>query len=148
MLTMLAGPSVTANEGPATGSVVEQAVLLLGWPRQDVPRVELTANRPPDASPLAAAWVRFADTSAVPVIYVATDSHVYRDAMAGDYQALVELAGVLAHERWHIQHGVDELGAYTVQLSVMEHLHANSLHLSEVRRALHGAEQQGQRSGR
>jgi hypothetical protein len=142
VVTILSGPLVTANEAPAPASVVEQAVLLLGWSRHDVPRIELTANRPPDASPLATAWVRLGETCAVPVIYVATDSHVYRDAAGGDYQALIELAGILAHERWHLQHGLDEIGAYTVQLSVMERLHANSLHLADVRKAFRRVEQQ------
>jgi hypothetical protein len=147
VVTILAGASVVAHQFSEPGSVIEQAVLLLGWSGKERPPIETTATRPPDASPLAVAWVRSADTCAAPLIYVATDSHVYRDAAAGDYQALVELAGVLSHERWHIQHGLDEIGAYTVQLSVMEHLHANSLHLAEVRRALRHVEQQVKRSG-
>jgi hypothetical protein len=39
---------------------------------------------------------------------------VLSDAVAHDYQALVRLAGILAHERWHLTHGHDEVGAYTV----------------------------------
>jgi hypothetical protein len=115
---------------------LQEAVTLLGWWGDDVPAIELVPTRPRDASPKAAAWVRITADAAVPVIYVAQDSHVYHDATAGDYQALVQLAGMLAHERWHIQHGPDELGAYDAQLSMMEYLHADSLHLTEVRKAV------------
>jgi hypothetical protein len=114
---------------------LQEAVTLLGWSGDDVPAIELAPKRPRDASAKAAAWVRITNDGAVAVIFVAQDSHVYRDAIAGDYQALVQLAGMLAHERWHIQHGPDEVGAYDAQLSVMEYLHADSLHLTEVRKA-------------
>ena len=122
---------------------VADAVTLLGWYGDDVPRVELVADKPPDASAMAEAWVRFnGDGSAVPIIYVATDSHVYRDATTMDYQALVKLAGILAHERWHMHHGRDEVGAYEAELGVMEHLNATSAQIAGVRRALRWARQQ------
>src|SRR5262245_10278935 len=122
---------------------IARAFMLLGWRGEDLPSIEIVTSRPPESSPMAAAWVRFNDDGcATAIIYVTTLSHIYRDAAKGDYQALVQLAGVLAHEQWHLRHGRDEVGAYTAQLSIMEHLHANSLHLLEVRNALRGVEQQ------
>jgi hypothetical protein len=142
MLGIAGAPSVGAADS-VLPEPIARAFVLLGWRGEDRPRVEVVASRAPDASPLAAGWVRFNhDGCALPVIYVTTVSHIYRDAAGGDYQALIQLAGVLAHERWHVQHGRDEVGAYTAQLSIMEHLHANSLPLLEVRKALRGAEQQ------
>jgi len=128
---------------------IRQALMLLGWSPNETPRIEVVTSRPSDASPLAAGWVRFDDGGcAIPVIYVATGGHVYRDAERGDYQAAVELAGMLAHERWHILHGRDEIGAYNAQLSIMEYLHAGSLRLTEVRKALSQAQQQQKADGR
>ena len=107
--------------------------MLLGWFGDDVPHIELVDRRPPDANAIAEAWVRFDDDgSAVPIIYVATDSEVYRAAATKDYQALVKLAGILVHERWHLRHGQDEVGANSAQLAAMEYLHASSLHLFRV----------------
>ena len=113
------------------------AVMLLGWSGADLPRIEIVDGRPTDGTATAEAWVRF-DThgQALPVIYLRSDTEIYRDALGKDYQALVRLAGVLAHERWHVGHGLDEVGAYTAQLSAMEYLHANTVRLAEVRRAL------------
>ena len=122
---------------------ITRAFMLLGWGGENLPSIEIVTSRPPEANPTAAAWVRFNDDGcAWGVIYVTTLSHIYRDAAKGNYQALVQLAGVLAHERWHVRHGRDEVGAYTAQLSVMEHLNADSLHLLEIRRALRAVEQQ------
>ena len=124
------------------------AVTLLGWFGDDVPPFELAAKRPPDATPNAEAWVRFnADGSAVQIIYVAIKSRVYRDAL-NDYQSLVKLAGILAHERWHLRHGPDEAGAYDTQLAIMTYLDANSAELAEVRRSLNWTRQRARNRGR
>jgi hypothetical protein len=122
---------------------VAEAVRLLGWRGDDVPRIEMVDGRPPDVTATAEAWVRYnGDGSAVPIIYLANDSLVYRDAAAMEYQHLVRLAGILAHERWHMRHGLDEVAAYSAQLSAMADLHANSLYLTEVRLALARVRQQ------
>ena len=124
------------------------AVTLLGWFGDDVPRFELAAERPPDGTPNAEAWVRFnADGSAVQIIYVAIKSRVYRDAL-NDYQSLVKLAGILADERWHLRHGLDETGAYDAQLSIMTYLHASSAEVAEVRRSLSWIRQRARNRGR
>jgi hypothetical protein len=121
---------------------VAEAVRLLGWRGDDV-RIEMVDGRSPDSIATAEAWVRYnGDGSAVPIIYLATDSLVYRDAAAMEYQHLVRLAGILAHERWHMRHGLDEVAAYNAQLSAMADLHANSLYLTEVRLALARVRQQ------
>jgi len=121
---------------------IDVAVMLLGWSGANLPRIDLVAARPGDASLLAEAWVRFTDDDRIiPIIYICTATTVYRDAARGDYQSLVKLAGILAHERWHLGHGRDETGAYTVQISTMEYLHANSLHLTVVRKAMQSAKQ-------
>jgi len=118
------------------------AVTLLAWFGDEVPQFEVAARRPPDANPIAEAWVRYnGDGSPVPVVYVAADSYVYRDAPR-NYQSLVKLAGILAHERWHLRHGPDEIGAYDTQLSTMTYLHASSPNLAEVRRSLNWVRQQ------
>ena len=109
-----------------------------------VSHIEVLDAKPADASPTVEGWVRFnADGSALPIVYISADTHVYRDAVGHDYQALVRLAGILAHERWHLRHGRDEVGAYTAQLSTMEYLHANTMHLAEIRRALRRITQGG-----
>ena len=126
-----------ALESPRHPGPVAEAIRLLGWFGDDVPCVELVDRRPRDARATAEAWVRFeSDGKAVPINDVATDSSVYRDAATMDYQALVKLAGILVHERWHLRHGQDEVGAYADQLGAMEYLHASSLNLLGVRQAL------------
>jgi hypothetical protein len=120
--------------------------MLLGWSGNDVPPIMMVSQRPSDGSATAEAWVRFdLGGHAMPVIYVRTDTDVYLEASKADYQGLVRLAGVLAHERWHLRHGRDEVGAYTAQLSVMEYLHANTMRLAEVRRALRRVQQQAKK---
>jgi hypothetical protein len=144
---LIMGVPISGTAGLELATPLREAVMLLGWSGEDQPRIELATSRPPDGSSTAAAWVRIPDDGcAVPIIYVATDHYVYRDAANGDYQALVELAGILAHERWHLRHGRDEVGAYTAQLSVMEYLHANSLHLFAVRRALRRVQKEMRKS--
>jgi hypothetical protein len=134
-----------AEDKLLTGPVVE-ALRLLGWSGDDVPRIELVATKPPDATATADAFVRFNENgSAMPIVYVRTDTTVYREAAEQDYQALVRLAGILAHERWHVRHGQDEIGAYTAQISIMEYLHANSMHLAQIRRALRHVQLQRRR---
>ena len=122
---------------------VTEAIRLLGWSGDDLPRIQVVDARPRDATPNAQAWIRVdPEGRVVPIIFVLADTEVYRDAARGDYQAKVRLAGVLAHERWHLRHGPDEVGAYTVQLSTMEYLNANTMHLAQVRQALRWVKEQ------
>ncbi len=118
---------------------LRDAVMLLGWRGEDLPRIEAVRGRPAGGTTTATVegWVRYDDGhNAFPIIYVRTDTDVYRAAAGGDYQAVVRLAGILAHERWHLRNGPDEMGAYNAQLTTMEYLHANTMHLAVVRQAL------------
>ncbi len=118
--------------------------MMLGWSGDDVPSIVVVDRKPPDATATVEAWVRFDDENgrAMPVIYVRTDTDLYREAVQGRHQALVRLAGILAHERWHLRHGRDEVGAYTAQLAAMEYLHADTMHTAVVRRAMRQVEKQ------
>jgi len=143
-----AAPAADAGE-PQRPPPIDHAIRLLGWHRADTPHIELVTNKPREVSAMAEAWVRFTDTGrAEPTIYVWTGSETYRDAAGGNYQALVRLAGVLVHERWHVRHGRDHVGAYNAQLSMMQYLGANSMHMAGVRKALVRAEQQAKKSAR
>jgi len=134
-------PPQTRTRSQTLPEALAAAVTLLGWYGDDVPRFELAEERPPDGTPNAEAWVCLnGDGATVPVIYVASNSSVYREALR-DYQSLVKLAGILAHERWHLRHGPDESSAYETELATMTYLHANTVQLAEVRRSLNWTRQ-------
>ena len=86
--------------------------------------------------------MRNADGSALPTIYVAGWSQLYRAALAnvanrfGAPHEIIRLAGVLAHERAHIDRGANEEEAYVVQLLTIESLNAPSIDRANVSRAL------------
>jgi hypothetical protein len=85
--------------------------------------IEVVEVRPPGISVLAEGWVLFdADGLARPTVYVACWSPLYRAVLADrfDYLNTVRLAGVLAHERTHIDHGSNEELAYAAQLITVE----------------------------
>jgi hypothetical protein len=144
----VAQPIQAASEGleapvAQLPTVIADAIMMLGWYGDDVPSIVVVDRKPPEATATVEAWVRFSENGrAMPVIYVRTDTDLYRDAVQGRHQALVRLAGILAHERWHIQHGRDEVGAYTAQLAAMEYLHADTMHMAVVRRAMRQVEKQ------
>jgi hypothetical protein len=116
---------------------IATALTLLGWSRDQIPRIVVAKTRPPEVSPRAEAWIQCdGDGVAQPVIYVAADTYTYLDALREDRQALIKLAGILAHEQWHIRHGLDEVGAYEAELVVMLHLHASNIQLTGVWLAL------------
>jgi len=128
---------------------IATALVLLGWPKDEIPDIEVVATRPPDASPTAEAWVWCnEDGSAPPVIYVAANTDMYADALQENRQALVKLAGILAHERWHLRHGPDEVGAYEAQLGAMVSLTADDIHLAGIRLALRDALRRGTAASR
>jgi hypothetical protein len=129
------GRSAAATVAEPLPKPLATAIRLLGWSGEAVPRIEVVSVKPPDTAANVEAWVRFANGQAIPVIYVRADTDVYRRAAAEDYQALIRLAGILAHERWHLRYGRAEVGAYAAQLAMMEYLHANSVHLAAVRMA-------------
>ena len=58
---------------------------------------------------------------------------------------LIRLAGVLAHERAHIEHGQNEELPYLAQLTTLEHLRAHDIDIANVRRALEAVKRQQHR---
>jgi hypothetical protein len=73
-------------------------------------------------SPLAAAYVS-RDSGAAHIVLI-TSTWAFMNArrsqsQCSDVDAIREIAGVLAHEEWHILHGDSEEGAYDAQLSAL-----------------------------
>ena len=135
----------------AQGQVVTQpepiqaALSLLRWPRDKVPMIEVVEIRTPRVNVLAEGWVVYdADGRARPTLYVAGWSRLYRAVLADrfDRDNTIRLAGVLAHERAHIEHGSNEELAYAEQLTTLERLHAPPIDHVNVRRALEAVRRQ------
>ncbi len=63
------------------------------------------------------AYAQFADRRIVLVTSTSafTRAREARDR-CGDVEAIREIAGILAHEEWHLRYGPDEKGAYYAQL--------------------------------
>jgi Zn-dependent protease with chaperone function len=55
---------------------------------------------------------------------------------------VIRLAGVLAHERAHVEHGPNEELAYLAQLITLENLQARAVDIASVRRALDAVKRQ------
>jgi hypothetical protein len=53
----------------------------------------------------------------------------------GQAQALYQIASVLAHEEWHVRHGLDEEGAYNAQLTALTSVGAGPALFNSVMRA-------------
>jgi hypothetical protein len=128
---------------------IQAALDLLKWSRDHVPVIEVVEVRPPRVSPLAEGWTLYnEDGSALPTIYVAGWSRLYRAALANGldvHYEMIRLAGVLAHERAHIDHGQSEESAYIAQLITLERLRAHDIDLAHVRRALEAVTRQQRR---
>jgi hypothetical protein len=71
-----------------------------------------------------------------PVIYIAAWSAAYRAAAAGDREAIMKLAGVIAHERMHVEHGPAERPAYEAEIFMLRRCGASSALIDGVRRAM------------
>ena len=93
------------------------ALALLGRTQQSFPAVEFVEKAPQGVSPLAEAYSLTEEKR----IVLVTSSWAFRTALGAEYRcgqidALRQIAGVLAHEEWHIHHGGNEEGAYDAQL--------------------------------
>ena len=139
------GAVVSAQDVPETRNRVlrpapiQAALTLLRWPAHQVPQIEVIEVRPPQVNVLAEGWVFFKeDGNAWPTIYIAGWSPLYRGALAnpGRNQDAIRLAGVLAHERAHLDHGADEGRAYAAQLTTLTSLQAPVMDRVNVHRAL------------
>jgi hypothetical protein len=119
---------------------VRLALDQLGWYGDQVPTIELVDARPDGVSTIAHAWTLWnADGTVLPVIYVATYTEIYRAAERGRIYAIRQLAGMLAHERVHLQGNPREADAYASQLAALIRLHAPDAELGAVRRAMRAA---------
>ena len=124
---------------------IEAALDRLHWSAAETPTIVVVAERPERVSLLAEGWmVHNNDGTARPTIYIAGWSELYRDALANPdgLKGIIRLAGVLAHERYHIRVGPDEEMAYAEQLIVLQELHAAPLEVTNVQRALEAVRRQ------
>jgi hypothetical protein len=90
---------------------------LLGRSEASFPPVELIERVPPGISPLATGYVLLAEKR----IVIITSTAAFREARraserCNSVEAIRDIAGVLAHEEWHLKHGADEAGAYDAQM--------------------------------
>lgn len=78
------------------------------------------------------AWVR---SDRPGTIFIATWTETFKRAGEGDRNAVKELAGLIAHETYHVIHGPDEGPAYQQQLEVLKAVGANGAAISRARDA-------------
>jgi hypothetical protein len=94
------------------------ALSLLGRSPQSFPPTQLVQRASASVSPLAQAYIdreggaHVVLITSTPAFTAARESRTH----CSDLEALREIAGVLAHEEWHVRHGADEEGAYDAQL--------------------------------
>jgi hypothetical protein len=139
-----------AQNGIHPSVPIQAALDLLKWSPDRIPKIEVVDVRPPQVSPRAEGWTTHnSDGTARPTIYVAGWSALYRTVLANKLDvhfSVIRLAGVLAHERAHIEHGPGEELAYVEQLIALERLRAHDIDIDNVRRALDAVKRQ-QRGG-
>lgn len=102
----------------SAAAVLVYALSLLGRSAASMPPIELLDVRPADVSLNAEAFVRRDPET----IYILTTTASFKDAQAGNYDALRKIASILVHEEWHIRNGPDEQGAYEAQLMTLMRL--------------------------
>jgi len=112
------------------------ALALLGRTQQSFPAVEFVEKAPQGVSPLAEAYSLTEEKR----IVLVTSSWAFRTALGAEYRcgqidALRQIAGVLAHEEWHVRHGLDEEAAYDAQLTALRSAGASAILAGSVMRA-------------
>ena len=112
------------------------ALTLLGRTAQSFPAVQFIEKVPVGVSPSAEAYV-LAEENRVVLITSAWAFRVAEQAQnrCGQIDALRQIAGVLAHEEWHVRHGPDEEGAYDAQLTALTSVGAGPMLFNSVMRA-------------
>lgn len=96
------------------------ALTLLGRSRQVFPPVEFVDRAPPGVSASAQAYVTFPDAHIVLITSTSAFVSARRSRdRCNNVTAIREIAGVLAHEEWHVRHGPDEEDAYNAQLTAL-----------------------------
>ncbi len=98
-------------------TVVVCALGLVGRSEAGFPPVKFVKKAPVGVSPSAAGYTLPAEAHIVLVTSTSAFTRAQRaPSRCGDVDAIREIAGVLAHEAWHLRHGPDEEGAYDAQL--------------------------------
>jgi hypothetical protein len=97
-----------------------------------MPRVVLAATRPEHVAADAEGYT----VPGYPVIYIAEWSETYRRAMIGDRDAMIKLAGIIAHERAHVAEGPDERTAYMSEILMLRRCGASAAMIEGVRRSM------------
>ena len=101
-------------------TVLVCALALLGRSERTFPPVEFVDHAPFGVSASAQAYVHGPDAR----IALITSTEAFTNARrtlypCTDVAAIREIAGVLAHEEWHVQHGPDEESAYNAQMTTL-----------------------------
>jgi hypothetical protein len=95
------------------------ALALLGRSEQTFPSVEFV-HAPSGVSAFAQAYVRQPDVRIVVITSTEAFTNVRRTQHPSTaVDSIREIAGVLAHEEWHVRHGFDEESAYSSQLTTL-----------------------------
>lgn len=114
-----------------TWALFQAITLLTQLGLTDLPRVELVTQAPvAHRGRLTQAYVRWSEGDQT--IYVVETSRIYQTALRGEIRPLV---GLLAHERWHLQHGPGERPAYEEQLRVLRLLKAPRVWMDRAQQA-------------
>ncbi len=103
------------------------ALGLLGRSPETFPATQLVETAPIGASRFAAAYVSRDDHPRIVLITSTAAFMAARRAKTdcADLDAIREIAGVLAHEEWHLKHGPDEEGVYDAQLTMLSFVGAD-----------------------
>jgi hypothetical protein len=123
LISQVLEPSVDYSSQVPDDFAIRKAIQILheqgvrGLPRI---RINVVQNPRRVANTQTRAFVRTGD----PTIYVNNHTDTYRRASKGDRRALIDFAGILAHEQQHVDHGEDEIGAYDRQIDVLAGLKA------------------------
>jgi hypothetical protein len=118
------------------------ALGLLGRSEQSFPAVEFVEHVPVGVSESAPGYALYTEARIVLVTSASAFTRARRARdRCGDIEAIREIAGVLAHEEWHVRHGPDEQGAYDAQLIALLYVGAgqNSPLFHKVMRAKQAA---------
>jgi hypothetical protein len=106
-------------------TVLVCALALLGRSQQNFPPVQFVEHVPAGVSPSADAYVPTAEPGMVLVTSTSAFTRARRARdQCGDLEAIRNIAGVLAHEQWHLLHGPDEQAAYHAQLVALMYVGA------------------------
>ena len=129
-------------------SVFVCALMLLGRTERSFPPVQFVEKAPIGVSPAAEAYV-LTDEKRIVLITSAWAFRAARQAQyeCGRVEALHQIAGVLAHEEWHVRYGLDEEGAYDAQLTALTSVGASpTLYNSVMRAKLHAVSESKRRA--